>query len=592
MKIKKLISCVLAACTLFSVTACNGKNNSSSSVDEAEMLAKAPDYSAYTHKFESYCYSGPNDGHWNWDDSEYYIGKDLRTVENYQIYKDAGMTIYLPQTDARMGVSGNYLGTTKVSEWNPQVWENREKEWESTKVFWDRAYEAGLEKIIMTDVQFQSWSRVEHGMLLKPADVVIPEGEESPYTFQSEEEFDEVIAKLLEPYIDHPAFYGVMLKDEPSYACVEAYGQTYRAIKRAAKNYYNFDIFVQHNLFPMRCNLTAGVYSMLPLLEWFDDEEDTVSKEDFYTMVGGGQPNQEVISPKEEVQKILEAEVQANGGDVIKVGAMKFEKYLEGFALSMGSDYLQYDDYPLRGTEEEPEVLDSYLLGLQIAAGVCKKLDIDLQFVTQSYASTTKRLLTEDDCRWMNNMLLAFGVSQINYYTYIAKKDNSASDEYYNNYGSFITRQGDKTDIYYYYQKINQENNKFAPVKLNFKYQGSRVYNVIPANFKGAYYSEQWMFNNEYQFAELKGFSLDKETALVTESYDKENNRYMYCVQNIVDSAHKGSYAYQTMELTFDAAKYKYAAVYRNGERTLVPLDNGKLIIENAAGQAAFVIPY
>ncbi len=589
MKLQKIVSCVLAACTLFTITACVADNGTS--VNEAEMKAMAPDYSAYTHQMDSYCYSGPNDGHWNWDDSEYYIGKDLRTVENYQIYKDAGMTIYLPQTDARMGVSGNYLGTTKVSEWNPQVWENRENEWKSTKVFWDRAYEAGLEKIIMTDVQFQSWSRVEHGMLLKPADVVIPEGEESPYTFQSEEEFDAVIAKLLEPYIDHPGFFGVMLKDEPSYACVEAYGQTYRAIKRAAKNYYNFDIFVQHNLFPMRCNLTAGVYSMLPLLEWFDDEEDSVSSKDFYTMVGGGQPNQEVISPKEEVQKILEAEVAAYGGDIIKVGALKFEKYLEGFALSMGSDYLQYDDYPLRGTEESPEVLDSYLLGLQVAAGVCTKLDIDLQFVTQSYASTTKRVLTEDDCYWMNNMLLAFGVSQINYYTYIAKKDNSSSDEYYDNYGSFITRQGDKTDIYYYYQKINQENNKFAPVKLNFKYQGSRVYNKLPLNFGGNYCSMQWV-DNSYTFTELKNFTLNKESALVTESYDEANNRYMYCVQNLVDSAYKGSLAFQTTELTFDAAKYKYAAVYRNGERTLVPLDNGKLVIENAAGQAAFVIPY
>ena len=142
-------------------------------------------------------------------------------------------------------------------------------------------------------------------------------------------------------------------------------------------------------------------------------------------------------------------------------------KYLEGFVRSMGSNYVQYDDYPLKNSGDYVHTLGTYLRTLQVAAGVAKKLDIDLQVVSQSFASEEKhgscmRLLSEDECRWINNILLAFGVSQINYYTYIAKKSNSASDLYYLNDGSFITREGEKTDIYYAYQKINQENNKFS----------------------------------------------------------------------------------------------------------------------------------
>ena len=589
MKLQKLVSCLLAVSTLFAVTACNG-------VNEEEMKALAPDYSKYTHKFDAYCYSGPNDGYWNQDGVVYYTGKDLRTVEHYKDYKDAGMTIYFPQNDARMSVC--YGAEVKYEDWVSNFWDLRQADWEqNAKEYWDRAYEAGLEKIIMYDPQFTFWSNVRFGMLVRPADApATPEGEESPYTFESEAEFDEVVAKLLEPYVDHPAFYGVMLRDEPEYAVVESYGQVYRAIKRVAENVYHKDIFVQHNLIPMRATITSGVYTMMPLLEWFDDEEDSISIEDYYTMVGGSAPNQEVTNPAAEVRRILEEELTAYGGDAGTVARLKYEKYLEQFVLSMGSDYVQYDDYPMNGTEDAPEILYSYMLTLQAASNVSKRLNIDLQVVSQSFGSTRAngvgaRILSEDECHWMNNMLLAFGVSQINYYTYIAKKTNTAADHYYSNYGSFITRTGEKTDIYYYYQKINQQNNKFAPVKLNFKYQGSRVYAKLPLEFPSEYLSSQWI-DNSYVFSQLKDFSVNKEAALVTESYDSENNRYMYCVQNITDPAYKGSITFQTTVLTFDSAKYKYVAIYRNGERTLQALENGKLTIKNAAGEAAFVIPY
>lgn len=593
MKLQKIVSCVMAVCTLLTVTACGEKN---SGVNEEEMIALAPDYSMYNYTMDSYAYAGPNDGYWNKDGVVYYTGKNLKTVEGYQTYKEAGLNIYFPQNDAYLTVV--YAADVKPTDYASDFWARREANWEKdAKPYWDKAYEAGLDRIIMMDPQIQYWSGVEYGMLIKPADEVIPDGVESPYTFQSEEEFDATIAKVLEPYVDHPGFYGVMLKDEPRYSCVEAYGQTCRAIKRVAQNVYNRDIFVQHNLIPMRCKMTSGVYQMMPLLEWFDDKEDSISPRDYFMLLGGSAPNQEVVDTKEETMRILKEELAAYGGVEKTVARLKYEKYMEEFVLAMGSDYVQYDDYPMNGTEEVPEMLYSYILTLQAASNVAKKLDIDLQVVSQSFGSTRAnnaigaRELTEDDCRWLNNILLSFGVSQINYYTYIAKKTNKADDHYYSNYGSFITRTGEKTDIYYYYQKINQENDKFAPTKLNFKFQGSRVYNILPNALCSEYVSDEWI-DNTYTFTDLKEVKHDKEAILVTESYDKANNRYMYAVQNLVDSAYKGSPAYQTINLTFDAAKYKYVAMYQNGERTLQALDNGKLVVELQAGQAFFIIPY
>ena len=65
----------------------------------------------------------------------------------------------------------------------------------------------------------------------------------------------------------------------------------------------------------------------------------------------------------------------------------------------------------------------------------------------------------------------------------------------------------------------------------------------------------------------------------------------MYAVLNMVDSMYQGSKTYQTTILTFDE-QYNYALIWRNGSCEKVALDNHTLTIKNAAGEAAFVIPY
>ena len=73
--------------------------------------------------------------------------------------------------------------------------------------------------------------------------------------------------------------------------------------------------------------------------------------------------------------------------------------------------------------------------------------------------------------------------------------------------------------------------------------------------------------------------------------YDEEKGNYMYMVQNIVDSVRKGSKAFQTTTLTFDA-KYTHVVVYVKGEPSIKKLDGGKLILKHKAGEATFVMPF
>jgi hypothetical protein len=327
-------------------------------------------------------------------------------------------------------------------------------------------------------------------------------------------------------------------------------------------------------------------------MEWFDNKENSISPKEYYDLVGGVCAD-DVVSPKEKLQGILAAELAAYNGDRPKLTSAKYEKYLESFVRSMGSDYLQFDDYPLRGTQEDPSIIGVAIREMQVAAKVAKKLGVAYYMVTQSYAITCHgraehRICSQADCNWLNNTLLAFGVSQISYFTYFAKSSN-AVEHYTLSEGSFIGRDGKKTPIYDYYKQIMAENQKFAPVYLNFQCQGGRIFNARNPQYTDSYLFGEWV-DDSYTYIHLKGVNVDKESVLVTELYDKENDNYMYCVQNIVDAARKD--VLQATTLTFDKEQYTHAAVYRKGERVLCELKNGEITLENVAGDAAFVIPY
>ena len=67
----------------------------------------------------------------------------------------------------------------------------------------------------------------------------------------------------------------------------------------------------------------------------------------------------------------------------------------------------------------------------------------------------------------------------------------------------------------------------------------------------------------------------------------------MYAIMNMTDGKYASDCAaYQTTTLTFKNT-YTHVILWRNGEKKLVSLDeNHCLEVENAAGEAVYVIPY
>ncbi len=501
---------------------------------KAEKVPAKLDYSASTKQFDFYGYSALING-WNIDGVDYDSGEDYLSVKRIKEYKDAGMTIYFPQSAAA------------VNEEVAQDWENSR-----AKRALDYAVEAGIDKVILNDTRIQALTKQSFGTAEEIREMkrngtiyqhknygLIGEGKQ----FATEAELDEFVAECMSLYKDHEAFYGIMLGDEPFFYHAESYGQMYRAIKRVCPTAY-----IQYNLNPISIAFPDMSEVYCPAVENTD-----------------GLTNEQII------EKLYEA-------------------YLRLFMEKTGATYIQYDMYPLY---REEYLSNWYFFALQMVSKIAKEYNAEFYFVTQTFNMQqrkddkyTFRNFTEADMRWLNNMLVGFGIKQISYFTYFTKADNNA--EHFEDGKSFLTWHGEKTEMYYWMQKIMAEEQKFAPIVLNFDYKSSKMYSKPTEGLDLEYVRLTYPTSD---FTALTNVEMDLGAALVTELYDKEKDNYLYMAQNVIDPHTKYGDDMQTTVLTFDS-KYTHAVLFEKGERRLVKLNKGTLTLKHKAGDATYVIPY
>ena len=418
------------------------------------------------------------------------------------------MTIYLPQS---AGIVESY--TTFEGSKAQELLELSEQ--------------VGL-KVILHDSRLYGLSQTK--------DTLIGDGKR----FATQAALDEYVAFCLASYRAYPAFYGVMLADEPSYDMATAYGQIYRSIKRVCP-----EAFVQYNLLPMTINLS-------------DERYPTLTAEESAGLEGA------------------------------QVRQARYKKYLQAFIDATGADYVQYDQYPMNGSD----IYQTYIEALQVAAEVARDNGIALNIVTQTMKmgnqggvfADVQREMAEADFYWLNNMLVGFGVKQIAYFTYWTKQASNSQTWFYDGY-SFINNAGEKTYVYGIMQKIMAEEQKLAPAILPYSYSTSNVYSE---NVCGSHDTHLGNTFSGRAFAKVTDVSLDDEIALVTELTDG-NGKYAYMVQNISDPiCTHDSNTMQAVTLTF-AADVKEVEVWVKGEKSVVSLVNGTLTISQTPGAATYI---
>lgn len=508
-----------------------------------------PDYSAYNHQFEFYGYHSAHDGYHYTDLVPTYVGESFLTTEQYQMYKDAGMTIFYPQSIFKIPDEADAAskGTTREDEWNkakPEI---------------DKLVSIGMDRTILYD-EGLSWLGLNEPDRNATPDLTDGQREaegligEADDQFDTIEELDAEVERHLALYADYPGVGGICLADEPKNVWYKSYGDLYNSIKRVSEK-NGWDLYISFNLNPL--NRNEYVYQ-----EFYPYVEGTLQEN----------PNGTSNLPFEDAMT-------------------RYKQYIENFMSSMQPDYIRYDDYPLRNGYLSP----TYIPCMQYIAGVARDRNIEFRMVTQSFGmysngSLSTRKLTEEGARWLNNMIVGFGATEISYFTYYTRTENMTDGESFIDEESFVTLYGKPTNIYHFMKEIMSENQAFAPTVLQFKYQKSGVFVKSPTLHPTPYldYVEDV---NATTYAKLEKVNVNKECAMVNELYDAENNRYMYMAMNIVDPAYKGSGVYQTITLEF-ASEYKYALVYRDGVRKLHKLNDGKLQVKAAPGEASFVIPF
>ena len=515
-------------------------------------------------ELDRYGYASLSNGQWTIDGvNQVSNPTDYRLDANaYATYKNAGFNIVLAQDMISPDVSA--------------------EEWAANgEIYMTNAYNAGL-KVILTDWHFQILSKpitptsdgltvsssdyvpwiigtdasATDGLAKEWLDIVSGMGLTMDTTrFASRDALDSYVRSQLALYKDHPAFYGVMLADEPSYHNAYCYGEIYKSIKRVMPECY-----VQYNLMPM--------------------EQDTAAIERYYT----GVSNDDATN----------AEIEA-----------AYRSYVEKFLDAMGTDYIQYDDYPFKSATDgmwfwqttTPYVDPTSLRNIQLVAELAKERGLAVKVVTQSCimkkggsdGNVLIRQITEDDARWLNNYLMGFGVKQINYFTYWTKYKNSSSGEYFEDGGSFVNRDGTTTAVYDFMKTIMANNTAFAPTISHFEYNASKVVGSDNGSQNNDHISWSSSLTADVSFRLLTSVTTNLEYTLVTELYDKENYNYMYMVMNTIDPNEGGT---QSVTVTFADTIDTIYVYDQTGTRTAVTLTNNTYTVTLTAGQAVYLLPY
>lgn len=280
-------------------------------------------------------YTPPTNGKLNISGIKYYMGEDFRTLERYKEYRDCGFDIIMQAGETKY--TGEPFETSEL------------------KFMMDLAQQADLKFLVF-----------DQRILDIAGNQVYGENDLLCGRFETKEELNDYVLSCMKSYMDHPAFYGVIIGDEPPCAAAYNLRNICDAIKSARPGTYI------HN-----CFLPLLPKSRYESTEFFPNEPD------------------------------------------LKEGEA-FRRYIETM-ISTGIGPFDYDDYPFGMWKGKNAFNKNWIRNLQIASETTRKNNVDLYFTIQSFSSGLNdelRKVDLDDIMYQVNLALGFAVKQISYFTY------------------------------------------------------------------------------------------------------------------------------------------------------------------------------
>lgn len=401
---------------------------------------------------------------------------------------------------------------------------------------WELALEAGIDRVLVNDNRLEG--------LISYMDKLV--GETSDCRFSTEDELNEYVKQCVSTFKDMEGFYGFKLHDEPVCAYTGSIGKVYRAIKKAGEDLGLGDLYIHMNLLPL-----------------------------------GGKDAPDYSKTAENLTDA-------------------YYDYVRGFLEATGADRLSCDVYLYRGTG----IANGFYQSAQIMKQCCDEYGAELTFCLQSfevYNGSTHlfRGVGRSEMFGEFYSLLGMGVDNFAYYTYQIPYILNTKTPYIDE-SSFITPNGEKTNVYYYGQQVMETADKMEDIILNYEYQGGKFYTATLASFDNSRYLSTLPdaisktavdFDNSYEFKLLQKVDFDNDIVFATELYDEDNQLYMYMLQNAIDpiNSELGRTA-EKITATF-SSEYTYVAELHEGNLQYVALKNGVYEKVLSAGDAVYIIP-
>jgi hypothetical protein len=270
-----------------------------------------------------------------------------------------------------------------------------------------------------------------------------------------------------------------------------------------------------------------------------------------------------------------------------------YTRYLNEYSNVLGE--VHYDHHPLfyddsRSTGDKTYVKDDYYQNFELVATQAKNNGYPTGVTIQSSGwgaegdddKYNRVPETKADIGFQVYSALAYGMKNLSYYTYWEHIRQSETQDVYGAMVMYPEKNGQeavKTPIYYAVQEVNQEIKNFDHIYMRYNWQGT-----IAVPKTGASKSELLSGVSNYTSTRIQTITASEE-AIVGCMVDSQGfDGFM-----IVNATDPGKNLSNTITVQFNDAKK--ALCYINGERQVVPLDNGEFEYEFAAGQGIFIIP-
>lgn len=260
-----------------------------------------------------------------------------------------------------------------------------------------------------------------------------------------------------------------------------------------------------------------------------------------------------------------------------------YVEYIDEYIRDVGTSFLSYDHYPLMKRGDQPILTADYLMNLEIIAEKTHEADIPFWLFLQTIGftqSTGSQWRTPDESmlRWQLMNSLAFGAKGIQHFTYWTPTGGSSE--------SFTTgmvdQQGEKTDVYFAAQTINQELRFMEEAYLSYDWSGIMTYSPTEEE------PEQFRMLASGQDNHEGIRSIEADTNLLMGIFEKDDyEKDAFVIVNFDDPALDRE---SHLNIRFDDASR--VIVFHQGERIEQTLDRGRFEFDLAPGDGIFVIPY